>query len=236
MKTLLDLPNTVLKSQSKIYEILPIKMSWEERKSMFICKMYNYYVSRYSCWQCSHFEVHPQMTSTLTKKCGHCTWPKNASKPSRRITADIARKLTGVEPTEEQLAERRKKRVKSLEIARQRRKESGKDSMADKIAFAVTKIKECPDKATFMQALLAKYETLSDAYCTTIYYAARKQANVQPVQKAPGASLRDKVNLAVRVYRKTSDRDAVISALHTKWPDMSQAYCMTLFYKAKREA
>lgn len=235
MKTLLDLPNK--SKQAFDYSVFPRKMTWEEKRTVYTCKLYTYSVSRFACWQCKHFEVHAQMTTTLTKQCGHCVWPKHASKLSRQMTADVERKLTGVEPTEEQKIEQKQKRVKSLAIARERRKESGKDGVADKVAFAVSYLKQNPDKSALLSALIAKYTTLSDAYCNTIYYAARKQVPsvaAKPVDKE--ATLEYKVRYAAYVYKKTNDRDTVVRALQKKWPAMSHAYCVTLFYRARKEA
>ena len=132
---------------------VPIKLNSKERHSMWLCKKSQWYVSLYSCFQCSHFEIF--FDGRVDGMCGECIYPKRASKQSRVITRKFAAKVSGNGSS--------KKRVVSEGAAIKLKKvfihnliESGKDR-----------------NAIFVE--LHKKFLMSDNYCKTLYYQVKAE-------------------------------------------------------------
>lgn len=225
------------KAKKSTDALFPVKLTWEERRMMFNCPIYNYSVSVYSCWQCPHAETHSQAVTDLTKRSCHCLWPHKASKPARKLTALVALKVTGVADAESTIETRRAAKAEKLKKARMSRPQ--RDGQAVKLDYVKTLMQQKLSKEQIKIKMIEKYSTMSDGYIAALTYKAAKELGIvfeSSKSKKQGGGLQEKIEATKALLSKSTDKAKVVSKLAQMYPTISEAYASTLFYQAAKAA
>lgn len=137
---------------------LPLKLSIEERRSMWPCPAGNFFVSAFSCLQCEHYKVYNQRTTEVVKESGRCLFPRRADSASQRITNEFFKSVYG--------------KYRELKGTKKTKKKGG---MHEKRGFLVQQLRSGVEKKEALKKLKKEHPKMSDAYANTLYYQATKQ-------------------------------------------------------------
>lgn len=245
--SLMSLPPKAAKRHVGL-DLIPVELSFEERATMKICPVYRYSVSVFSCWQCEHFETHNRLTTEVTKCSGKCQFPRRASKESRKLTSVVALKVAGKLDAEESVESIREERRERMRKMHAKRKEGGGN---DKAKLALECLQQTHDRLALRKLLLEKFPGISDAYISTIYYAAKKKipnyqensdtatkkviTDSKPKKAPAGLGYSQAVKLQkVREFLKQGKEKAEILSILAEKYYTSKAYAQVLYYQAKK--
>ncbi len=149
---------TLKRSYKLVAKPLPLELTKEERtNSGRICPIYGYFVTAFSCFQCSSFEIHTLQERKKLKQVGNCKYPKKASTGSRKITS--------WSPFEEEGEGKGHKATTG--------------GMLDKVKYATELIRKKKSRQETLAALRLKYEDMSAGYASAVYQIAKKQTLLQ---------------------------------------------------------
>ncbi len=225
--------------------ILPLKLSWEDRHSMHVCPQKQFFVSCWSCWQCTHWEMHSAFVNEITNRSGHCVFPRLASKESRDSTAQVFFKATGVQRDivlQEMKSKKRVKKEKVIEEGETKRKKL-KGGLSQRKEFALLLLKAENSRLKYFTAMKHKFPEISDAYINTLFYIAKKEikdykeTDEATLSKRKGrvATGSNKKEIALSLLRKNVNlsKDEFIEQIIQTDQSISSGYGAVLFYQAK---
>jgi hypothetical protein len=225
--------------------LFPTPLTWEERKMIFHCPHFVCSVSMYSCWQCSSFELHNKLVHEITKKSGHCGYPKTATEESRKVTAEFYKAVNGNYP--DFLPSEDFQEILQIPKVKKVRGEESKQ----RLALVVSILTEVNTKEQYEEEMKKAFPEMSAVYISALFYQVKKTLPLDMQNKfvakkkgKGGEGMIIKLQKAKELYKKLVDKiqdkelikQTFLQDYKTMYPLLSDSYAMTLFYSARRDS